>query len=124
METVELLKQNLAIEPDLRNFMSFVLESVTTLGGNPFSSTIASLALMKKLRDAGAGSGQPLAVKLVLQSNKLLVHWSSDEGVPTHIAELTQTPPPQLVVQLMQHLQRSTEHEDPALLFQRNEEMT
>lgn len=124
METVELLKQNLAIEPDLRNFMSFVLESVTTLGGNSFSSTIASLALMKKLRDAGAGSGQPLAVKLVLQSNKLLVHWSSDEGVPTHIAELTQTPPLQLVVQLMQHLQRSTEHEDPALLFQRNEEMT
>jgi 2-hydroxy-3-keto-5-methylthiopentenyl-1-phosphate phosphatase len=32
-EAVELLKQNLTIDPDLRNFISFALESVAKLGG-------------------------------------------------------------------------------------------
>ena len=66
MEPVELLKQNLAIEPDLQNFIGFVLESVTRLGGNPFAASIASLNLMQKLRNAGAATGFPLPACVLL----------------------------------------------------------
>ena len=124
MESVELLKQNLAIEPDLRNFLGFVLESVAVLGGNSFAATIASLDLMKKLRDAGAGSGQPLSASMQLHDEQLRVQWGAG-GDAVCIARLGQLPPqPEVIEQLRQHLLNSTEHEDPVILFKRNEEMT
>lgn len=125
MDTVELLKQNLAIEPDLRNFIGFVLESVGALGGNSFAATIAVLELMQKLRQAGAGSGQPVSANLLLQDQLLLVRWGADGDSVHRVARLDQLPLQQdAVAHLRQHLLSSTEQADPAILFQRNEEMT
>lgn len=123
MDSVELLKQNLAIEPDLRNFVGFVLESVATLGGNSFAATIAALELMQKLRAAGAGSGLPLTASLLLQDQQLRVQWGTEED-SVRFARLDQLPPAATIAQLRQHLLNSTEQADPALLLQRNEEMT
>lgn len=124
MEPVELLKQNLAIEPDLQNFIGFVLESVTRLGGNPFAASIAALDLMKKLRGAGAGTGYPLPASLLLQGKQLVAQWG--ESIKSHafLATLSQPPQAGIIEQLRQHLLNSTESADPALLFQRNAEMT
>jgi diguanylate cyclase (GGDEF)-like protein len=120
---VELLKQNLAIEPDLQNFIGFVLESVTRLGGNPFAASIAALDLMQKLRGAGAGSGYPLPVSLLLQGKQLMIQWG--EGTHSHVqlAVLAQPPQAEIIEQLRHHLQNSTESADPAILLQRNAEM-
>ena len=122
MQSIELLKQNLAIEPDLQNFIGFVLESVNKLGGNAFAASIASLDLSQRLRAAGAGTGHPLPVRLLLHGYQLLVHWG--EGTDqAKIANLAQVPKPETIAQLRQHLLHSTEHADPAILFQRNVEM-
>lgn len=124
MDSVELLQQNLAVEPDLRNFIGFVLESVGTLGGNSFAATIASLDLMQKLRHAGAGSGQPVSASLLLHNQQLLVRWGTG-GDSVIIARLDQLPPqPETIAQLRQHLLNSTELADPAILLLRNEEIT
>lgn len=124
MDPVELLKQNLAIEPDLQNFIGFALESVTRLGGNPFAASIASLDLMKKLRSAGAGTGYPLPASLLLQDRQLMAQWGESKKLHAPLATLAQSPPAEAIEQLRQHLLNSTESADPALLFQRNAEMT
>ncbi|BAN34074.1 hypothetical protein SCD_n00225 [Sulfuricella denitrificans skB26] len=124
MEPVELLKQNLAIEPDLQNFIGFVLESVTRLGGNPFAASIASLDLMKKLRGAGAGTGYPLPASLLLQGKQLVAQWGESVKSHAQLSTLAQPPQAEIIEQLRQHLLNSTESADPALLFQRNAEMT
>lgn len=122
METVELLNQNLAIEPDLQNFIGFVLESVDRLGGNPFAATIASLDLMQKLRAAGAGTGYPLPVTLGLQGPQLQVDWGGQNGRAV-IVILKQPPKHDTISQLRRHLTQSTAAIDPAILLQRNAEM-
>lgn len=122
MEPVELLKQNLAIEPDLQNFIGFVLECANKLGGNPFASSIASLDLMQKLRNAGAATGFPLPASLLLQGHQLRVQWG-ERAEQIRIANLAQSPKQETVAQLRRHLQDSTASADPAILLQRNIEM-
>jgi diguanylate cyclase (GGDEF)-like protein len=122
LEPVELLKQNLAIEPDLQNFIGFVLECVNKLGGNPFASSIASLDLMQKLRHAGAATGFPLPASLLLQGHQLRVQWG-EHAEHIKITNLAQPPKQEAVTQLRRHLQDSTASADPAILLQRNAEM-
>jgi two-component system cell cycle response regulator len=122
LSPVELLKQNLAIEPDLQNFIGFALSTVKTLGGNPFSATLGILSAVKKLRAAGAGTGYPLPVKMVLTDNRLLVAWGESEDAL--LVSLETIPDEDEVEKLRRHLQLSTELEDPSLLLRRNEEMT
>ena len=117
---MKLLHKNLAIEYDLQNFVSFILESVNTLGGNIFAASIASLELMRQLREAGAGTGYPLPATLVLDGRLLLVTWG---GQQVNIANLSQLPPLEVVTQLQLHLQNSTASTDPSILLLRNTEM-
>lgn len=122
MPSVELLKQNLAIEPDLQNFIGFALSAVKTLRGNAFSATLGILGVLDKLRLAGAGTGYPLPAKLVLTDSQLSVTWGEDEQAL--LVSLGAAPEPEEVEKLRRHLQQSTELEDPSLLLRRNEEMT
>lgn len=123
MSGVELLKQNLPIEPDLQNFIGFVLTAAKQLGGNSFAASRASLALVKRLRSAGAASGYPLPVRLVLQDLTLSALWGdNNERFP--IARLKEEPDADIVYSLQRQLQRSTEMDDPTLLLKRNLEMT
>lgn len=117
----ELLRQNLAIEPDLQNFIGFVLSAVSRLGGNAFAATPASIALAERLRAAGAGTGYPLPASLRLDQGELKVTWNGAESLT--IARLSQAPSPAVISELRQYFQRSTEIEDPALLLRRNAEM-
>lgn len=122
MARIGLLKQNLAIEPDLHNFVGFILIVVKNLGGSVFGSTSAALELLKDLRQAGAGSGYPLPAELLLSGCTLSVRWDDrDEKV---MATLDVPPGDELIEQIRQYLQQSTEISDPALLLQRNTEMT
>ena len=120
-DAVELLKQNLVIDPDLRNFIDFVLESVDMLGGNVFSATISSLALIEKLRNAGAATSHPLTVCLLLHDKQLFAQWEGQERFL--ISTLEQIPQQITIDNLLQHLKKSTEAIDPNLLMQRNDEM-
>jgi len=120
-QTVELLKQNLTIDPDLRNFVSFALESVSELGGNIFSASVASLELTEKLRNAGAGTGRPVQVSLLLQGKQLLVLWDKQEQFK--IASLPELPQQETIAQLCLYLRNSTASADPEILLQRNAEM-
>lgn len=119
---VELLKQNLAIEPDLQNFMGFILMAVKSLGGNQFAATLACLELVSNLRKAGAGSGLPLPATLMLVENQLVVQWNN--GSTSRVVNLEILPEAEIVEQLRLHLQQSTEIADPTLLLRRNAEMT
>ncbi len=121
MKSIHLLQQNLAIEYDLQNFVAFTLESVDKLGGNIFAASIASLDLIQKLRSAGAATGYPLPASLLLTGRQLQAVW---ENQRVTIANLDQLPPPGTVAQLQLHLHNSTTAADPAVLLQRNVEMT
>lgn len=119
---MELLKVNLAIEPDLQNFIQFVLDAVSRLGGNAFSATLATLELTGELRAAGAATGYPLPASIRLNEASLLVAWG-ENGHRRTISVLPETPPTATVEQLHYHLQQSTAIADPALLLRRNSEM-
>lgn len=120
MESVELLKLDLAIEPDLQNFIGFVLESVSKLEGDAFASTLVLLELMQSLRNAGAATGRAMPVSLVLQGHHLLVYWGENHA---RVADFARLPHQEAVAQLRLHLQNSTAMADPDILLQRNAEM-
>lgn len=120
-ESAELLKQNLVIEPDLQNFIDFVMESVSELGGNTFAASIASLELIEKLRQAGFATGRPSPISLLLQNNRLQVQWNEQE--PFTVVTLEEIPHRDKIERLRQHMQNSTVAADPNLLLQRNAQM-
>ncbi len=117
----ELLKQNLPVEPDVQNFIGFVLTAVDRLGGNPFAASLAALNLSGALRRAGAGTGFPLPVSLWLEGRELSVRWNGH--APISVARLREAPQEVLVNALRDELRHSTEAADPALLLRRNQEM-
>jgi two-component system cell cycle response regulator len=120
LESVELLKQDLAIEPDLQNFIGFVLESVSRLGGDIFAATIVLLNLMQNLRDAGAAKGNLMPVSLVLQGHHLLTLWG---GQSAKIMDFACLPHQEEVAQLRLYLQNSTALTAPDILLLRNAQM-
>lgn len=122
MADVELLKYNLAIEPDLQNFVGFVLTAVQNLGGNAFAATSTTLEIAQALRVAGAGSGYPLPAALHLRDATLYVRWNEHEE--RAVVQLTSAPASEDIDQLHNYLRQSTEINDPRLLLQRNAEMT
>ena len=117
----ELLKQNLVIEPDVQNFIGFVLQSVSTLGGSVFAASIALLKLLEQLRYAGAGVGQPLTVRLLLQEQQLIAQWGDADRFG--IVDFVQEPPADRVAKLRAFLENSVALADPEILLQRNLEM-
>lgn len=117
----EILKQNLAIEPDVQNFIDFVLKSVGTLGGNLFFASIALLKLLEQLRGDGAASGKPMMVRLILEDLQLFARW--DESKSFKIVTLSQEPLVEQVAELHACLANSVALADPEILLQRNAEM-
>lgn len=122
MADIELLKYNLAIEPDLQNFVGFVLTTVQSLGGNSFAATSATLEIAQGLRVAGAGSGYPLPAELRLNDATLSVHWNDHDE--REVVRLAMPPGSEDVERLRKYLRQSTEIHDPRLLLRRNAEMT
>lgn len=119
MESVELLRLDLAIEPDLQNFVCFLMESVRRLKGNAFQASLASLELNQRLRAAGACLGHPFPVCVQLKNHTLRVRWHDTEleFAQTGVVEKS------VIDQLREHLCRSTESIAPEILAQRNEAM-
>lgn len=118
---VEIFKQNLAIEPDVQNFIQLVLSAIAEMGGNSFAASLAMLDMARRLREAGAGTGYPLPVSLVLQDLDIVIH--CETGQIINLLQLRETPSMQRVEHISQRLQKSTEVTDPALLLRRNQEM-
>ena len=119
METAELLRLNLAIEPDLQNFVCFLMESVRRLKGNAFQASLASLELNQRLRTAGACCGQPFTVTVLLHNNWLRVHWGENEHAVAKTGAVEQS----AIDQLRDYLRKATESVDPEILAQRNKAM-
>ncbi|MDO8349976.1 MAG: GGDEF domain-containing protein [Gallionella sp.] len=119
MKSVELLRLNLTIEPDLQDFIRFLMESVGTLKGSAFRAALASVALNQRLRAAGACCGQLFPVSVQLQNNSLSVHWHEEKFVLAELAPIEQS----VIDQLRDHLCQATESVDPEILIQRNEAM-
>lgn len=119
MESVELLRLNLMIEPDLQNFVGFLMESSRHFKGNAFRASLACLELNQRLRAAGACRGHPFPVSLQLQDRTLRARWAEQELIIAHTDEVERAS----VEQLRDHLHRSTEATDPEILMQRNAAM-
>ncbi len=119
MESLELLKLNLAIEPDLRSFVCFLMVSVERLKGNVFLASLASLELIGRLRLAGACSGQPFPVSIQLQNQHLRFHWNENEFSFLRLDSAEQS----IIDPLREYLRKSTESTTPEILMQRNEAM-
>lgn len=113
---------NLAIEPDLQNFVQFVLAAASGLGGEPFPATLSVLALIPALREAGAASGYPLPVNLMLNDKKLDVAWG-ENGSRQTVAIFRSQPDAKAADSLRQQFLQSTASIDPELLLKRNREM-
>ncbi len=109
----------MAIEPDLQNFVCFLMESVRRLKGNAFGASLASLELNQRLRAAGACRGQPFPVSVQLKNHCLRVHWGDDELVVAQAGAIEKS----VIDQLCDHLRKSTESIAPEILAQRNEAM-
>ena len=116
MESVEILRLNLAIEPDLQNFVGFLMESVRHLKGNAFRASLASLELNQHLRAAGACSGQPFPVSLHIKNSRLHACWGDRELEVAQLDAINKSE----IKQLRDHLRKSTESIDPEILMQRN----
>lgn len=117
----ELLSYNLAIEADLQNFIGFALDTARRLNGNTFIAANAMLAAVESLRSAGAGTGYPLPVRLMLNQNRLEV---AAEGMTSALLlELAELPEPHALDAIQSDLQRSTAAADPAVLLRRTAEM-
>lgn len=121
MERTELLNYNLAIEADLQNFIGFVLDTVRRLEGNAFIAASATLEAVQILRAAGAGTGYPLPVRLVLLENRLEIE--SEGASIKHILDLGETPDAGQIEAIRDYLLRSTAAEDPEVLLRRTAEM-
>lgn len=119
MNSVELLDINLAIEPDLLNFVCFLMESVKRLDGNAFRASLACMELNQLLRSAGACCGLPFPVKVRLQNCRLQAHWGAAEFVLAQTGAVE----PHAIEQLRDYLSKSTDSIDPEILIQRNEAM-
>jgi diguanylate cyclase (GGDEF)-like protein len=117
----EILRQNLAIEPDLQNFTEFVLKSVSELGGDVFAATTALLGLLERLRFAGAAAGNPVGVSLSLRQRQLVVQWGT--GEQAGIVTLPELPDPERIADLRTYLENSVALVDPEILLQRNIDM-
>jgi len=117
----EILKQNLAIEPDLQNFIDFALKSVDKLGGNVFAASIALLKLLERLRHADAATGRPMPVRLLLQDRQLIAKYGNSEQAV--IVSLARPPQAEWVTELRASLENSIALTDPEILLQRNAEM-
>lgn len=117
---MEIFKHNLAIEPDVQIFTRLALSSVGELGGNPFSASIAMLEITNKLRDAGAGSGLPLPVSVVLDGLQLSIEVGDSTIL---LSQLREQPKDEVVHSLMQRMHKSTEVANPEVLLRRNQEM-
>jgi diguanylate cyclase (GGDEF)-like protein len=113
------MRINLAIEPDLQNFIGFLMESVRRLQGNAFRASLASLELNQRLRAAGACCGQPFSVSVQLKNHSLRVHWDEKEFALVQTGAVDQS----VIDQLRDYLRKSTESIDPEILIQRNEAM-
>ncbi len=109
----------MAIEPDLQNFIGFLMESVRRLQGDAFRAALASLELSRRLRAAGACCGQPFSVRMQLQNHSLRVHWDENEFALAQTGAIE----PSAIDQLRDYLRKSTESIDPEILTQRNEAM-
>lgn len=119
MDTVELLRLNLVIEPDLLDFVGFLMESVMRLKGNAFRAAHACLELNLRLRAAGACRGLPFVAVVLLQNNCLRVRWSKSELAIVQAGAVGASE----FDELRDYLRKSTESIDPEILMQRNEEM-
>lgn len=119
VETAELLRLNLAIEPDFQNLVGFLMESARRLNGNTFQAALASLELSRRLRAAGACRGQPFAVSIRLHNNRLSVHWHEDEIAVTKTGSAERS----VVDSLRDYLRKATESTEPEILVQRHEAM-
>lgn len=118
---VEIFKQNLAIEPDVQNFIQLALSAVAEMGGNSFAASLALLDAARHLRVAGAGTGYPLPVSLVIEELDIVVRFETGHEIA--LMQLREAPAPARVAHISRRLQKSTEVTDPALLLQRNQEM-
>ena len=119
MKSVELLRLNLAIEPDLQHFVCFLMESVRCLKGNVFQAAMASVELSKRLRAEGACCGQPFSVSVQLQNRRLQAYWGKELFPLVKLSAVDQS----VIDQLRDHLRKSTESIDADILIQRNEAM-
>lgn len=117
----ELLHYNLAIEADLQNFIGFVLDTARRLDGNAFVAANAMLAAVETLRDAGAATGYPLPVRLVLNQTRLEIAADGISAMP--LLELAELPDPSALDVIQSDLQRLTAAADPAVLLRRTAEM-
>ncbi len=119
MKSVELMRLNLVIEPDLRNFVGFLMESVAYLQGSAFGAALAGLELSQRLPLSGACSGQPFPVSVHLKNNELRVRWGDSEFLVAKFPAVDKSS----LDQLCEYLRKSTEAIDPEILNQRNEAM-
>lgn len=119
VKSVDLLRLNLAIEPDLQNFVRFLMESVRCLKGNAFQAAIASVELSQYLRAEGACCGHPFSVSVQLQGRRMQVHWNKKSFEIVQLGDVAQSE----IEQLRDHLRKSTESTDSEILIQRNDAM-
>lgn len=119
---MQLLEQNLAIEPDIQIFLRLAMSAVVRLGGNAYAASLSLVEASRRLRQAGAGTGYPLPVSLQLGTNGLYLQ---AEGLPTLlVVELPHLPEEHQVEEVRRELKQATEITDPSLLLRRNAEMT
>lgn len=109
----------MAIEPDLQNFVCFLMESVRRLKGNAFQAASACVELNQLLRADGACCGQPFSVSVQLQKHSLQVKWNDKAFGVVQLDVVDQYE----IEYLRDHLRKSTESIDSEILIQRNEAM-
>lgn len=83
----KLLTLPLFVEPDRQRMARFVLDAVTTLGGNIFSASLQVVRILESLRAACKAADHTIEVHLVLDGMRLLLEWETQRSLVALLPE-------------------------------------
>ena len=122
MDARELFNQTLIVESDLQDFAGHLLAVAHALGLSRLRLTAGLNPLFARLRERGAGRGQPLPVSVYLRDTTLAVQWGEPPETQD-LASLPARPDPLRLETLAQRLRQATQVTEPARLLARNREI-
>ena len=116
-----LLQYLIIVEPDRQRLSRYVLDAVTALDGDTFSSTIVLNRVMDELGTKLRKDDQAIEVQLTLDNNKILIGWKNNT---VFVTKIPFKPESEKITQLSTRLRQESEMADPELLRQRNSKIS
>lgn len=116
-----LLSLALIVEPDRQRLARFVIDAISTLGGDVFSASARVALMLETLRSDALSAPTHLDVQLMIEDRAVFMEWNDRRF---GISMLPVTPGMQHLDTLSEQLRFASESADPELLKRRNRQIS